>query len=161
MSTAELPGQQIQPPSRTDLRDDGVTTKGRHPARNNGMIPGTQITPLLRADIPELSQFLINDPATSYRFSHEVLLWEYFDGPRGPSESLTSSLIVRSAGKIIGHVGMCNRCFAATPSLHAALFWNAFAKSGERNVYVRDKHQSLPRDLPFGISMLDRDRAIL
>jgi hypothetical protein len=52
-------------------------------------------------------------------------------------------------------------CYASTPSLHAALLWNCFAKAGERNVYVRDKHQSLPRDLPFGFSMLDRDRAIL
>jgi hypothetical protein len=41
------------------------------------------------------------------------------------------------------------------------LLWNGFAKSWERNVYVRDKQQSLPRDLPFGFSMLDADRAIL
>jgi hypothetical protein len=52
-------------------------------------------------------------------------------------------------------------CYATTPSVQAALLWNGFAKSGERNVYDRDKHQSLPRDLPFGISMLDSDRAIL
>ena len=76
------------------------------------MISGTQITPLRRADIPELSQFLINDPATSYRFSHEVLLWKYFDGPSGPSEDSASSLIARSAGKIIGHIGMCHRQFS-------------------------------------------------
>jgi hypothetical protein len=346
------------------------------------MISGTQITPSRRADIPELSQFLINDPATSYRFSHEVLLWKYFDGPSGPSEDSVCSLIARSAGRIIGHIGMCPRqfivsgngatpvstmhaidwrgsdahpglgallmlrafatsktqyaiggteqaegifprlgfeekpklaifykvltpfhrlrsqgqglfrkwagtvkdtasvwrvrtppapqivelrsvptftdeidcllgqsslrivtcqrdhlllnyflrcplsgfsgwtihtsqgmigfavlkitpqgriqlgkivdcwlvtedpscwraavaalidrlralsadsvtCFATTPNLQAALLWNGFAKSGERNVYVRDKQQSLPRDVPFGISMLDRDRAIL
>jgi hypothetical protein len=52
-------------------------------------------------------------------------------------------------------------CYATTPSLHAALLWNGFAKSGERNVYVRDKEQSLPRDLPVGCSMLDADGAIL
>jgi hypothetical protein len=52
-------------------------------------------------------------------------------------------------------------CYATTPSLHAALLWNGFAKSGERNVYVRDKEQSLPRNLPFGFSMLDADGAIL
>jgi hypothetical protein len=52
-------------------------------------------------------------------------------------------------------------CYATTPSLQSALLWNGFAKSGEKTVYVRDKQQSLPRDLPFGISMLDRDRAIL
>jgi hypothetical protein len=341
-----------------------------------------EITPLRRADIPELSQFLTSDPGISYRFSHEVLLWKYFDGPSGPSEDSVCSLIVRSAGRIIGHVGMCPRqfivsgddatpvstmhaidwrgsdahpgsgallmlrsfatsktqyaiggteeaeavfpslgferkpkvsifykvlapfhrlrstdqgsfrkwagtikdmasvwrgrtgpvpqtvelrsaptfteeidclqrqsslrivtcqrdhlllnyflrcplsgfsgwtihtsqrmigfavlkitphgriqlgkivdiwldtedsscwqaavaalvdrlrahsadsvtCYGTTPSLQAALLWNGFAKSGERNVYVRDKQQSLPRDLPFGISMLDRDRAIL
>jgi hypothetical protein len=351
-------------------------------SKNNGMTSGTQITPLRRADIPELSQFLVNDPATSYRFSYEVLLWKYFDGPSGPSEDSLCSLIARSAGRIIGHIGMCPRqfvvpgdgatpistmhaidwrgsdahpglgaflmrrafassktqyaiggteeaeavfprlgfeprpklavfrkilvpfhrlrttdqglfrkwagtakdavsiwrartppvpqivelrlvptfteeidclqrqssvrivtcqrdhlllnyflrcplsgfsgwtihtsqrmigfavltitphgriqlgkivdcwldtedpscwqtavatlidrlralsaddvtCYATTPSLHAALLWNGFAKSGERNVYVRDKQHLLPRDLPFGLSMLDRDRAIL
>jgi hypothetical protein len=52
-------------------------------------------------------------------------------------------------------------CYATTPSLHAALRWNGFAKSGERNVYFRDKQQLLPPNLPFGLSMLDRDRAIL
>jgi hypothetical protein len=52
-------------------------------------------------------------------------------------------------------------CFATTPSLHAALLWNCFVKSGERNVYVRDKQQSLPRDLPFGISRFDADGATL
>lgn len=52
-------------------------------------------------------------------------------------------------------------CYAATPSLHAALLSNGFTKSEERNVYVRDKQQSLPRDLPFGVSMLDADGAIL
>ena len=60
------------------------------------MISGTQITSLRRADIPELSQFLISvasDPTTSYRFSHEVLLWKYFDGPSGPSEDSVCSLV--------------------------------------------------------------------
>jgi hypothetical protein len=52
-------------------------------------------------------------------------------------------------------------CYATTPSLHAALLRNGFAKSREQNVYVRDKPQLLPRDLPFGFSMLDADRAIL
>jgi hypothetical protein len=52
-------------------------------------------------------------------------------------------------------------CHATTPSLHAALLWNGFAKSGERNVYFRDKQHSLPGDLPFGFSMLEGDRAIL
>jgi hypothetical protein len=52
-------------------------------------------------------------------------------------------------------------CHATTPILHAALLWNGFVKSQEKNVYVRDKQQSLPRDLPFGLSMLDRDHAIL
>ena len=52
-------------------------------------------------------------------------------------------------------------CYATTPSLHAALLWNGFAKSGESKVYLRDKEQSLPRDLPFGLSMLEGDVAIL
>jgi hypothetical protein len=78
------------------------------------MIAGTQITPLRRADIPELSRFLINDPAKSYRFSYEVLLWKYFDGPCGPAGDAGCSLIARSAGKIIGHIGMCPRQFIVT-----------------------------------------------
>jgi hypothetical protein len=52
-------------------------------------------------------------------------------------------------------------CYATTPSLHAALLRNGFAKSRELNVYVRDKQQALPQDLPFGFSMLDADHAIL
>jgi hypothetical protein len=78
------------------------------------MISGMQITPLQRADIPELSQFLISGfgvPATSTFFSHEVLFWKYFDGPNGPSADSVCSLIARSAGRIIGHVGICPRQF--------------------------------------------------
>jgi hypothetical protein len=76
------------------------------------MPSGRHITPLRRADIPELSQFLIGGfgvPATSAFFSHEVLSWKYFDGPDGPSEDSVSSLIARSAGRIIGHIGICPR----------------------------------------------------
>jgi hypothetical protein len=118
--------------------------------RNNGTISGTRITPLRRADIPELSQFLISTSATPYRFSHEVLLWKYFDGPNGPSEDSVCSLIARSAGRIIGHVGMCPRQFivpgdgakpvsamhaidwrglAAHPGVGALLMLRAFATS--------------------------------
>jgi hypothetical protein len=50
--------------------------------------------------------------------------------------------------------------YATTPSLHAALLWNGFSKAGERSVYFRDKQQLLPRDLPFGLSMLEGDHAI-
>jgi hypothetical protein len=73
-----------------------------------------EITPLRRADIPELSQFLIigfGVPATSSHFSHEVLSWKYFDGPSGPSGDSVCSLIARSAGRIIGHIGICPREF--------------------------------------------------
>jgi hypothetical protein len=69
-------------------------------------------TPLRRADIPELSRFLISGfglPATSSIFSHEVLSWKYFDGPGGPTEDSVCSLVARSAGKIIGHIGICHR----------------------------------------------------
>jgi hypothetical protein len=69
-------------------------------------------TPLRRADIPELSQFLINGfglPATSSVFSHDVLLWKYFDGVSDPSGDSVCSLVARSAGKIIGHIGICRR----------------------------------------------------
>jgi hypothetical protein len=82
--------------------------------RNNGMISGTQITPLRRADIPALSQFLISGRgvgATYPLFSHEVLSWKYFDGPGAASGDSVCSLIARSAGKIIGHVGFCLRQF--------------------------------------------------
>jgi hypothetical protein len=81
------------------------------------MTSGARITPLRCADIPELSQFLTNaagDPADSYLFSHEVLLWKYFDGPGGPSGDSVCSLIARSAGRIIGHIGMCPRHFIVT-----------------------------------------------
>ncbi len=73
-----------------------------------------QIAPLRRADIPELSQFLISGlgvPATSSNFAHEVLSWKYFDGPNGPSADSVCSLIARSAGTIIGHIGICPRQF--------------------------------------------------
>jgi hypothetical protein len=78
------------------------------------MTSGMQITPLRRADIPELSQFLISGfgvPATSSFFSHEVLSWKYFDGPSDPSGDSVCSLIARSAGRIIGHIGICPRRF--------------------------------------------------
>jgi hypothetical protein len=73
---------------------------------------GTRIAPSRRDDIPELSRFLIDGfgvPATSPCFSHEVLSWKYFDGPSGPSEDSTSSLVACSAGRIVGHVGICPR----------------------------------------------------
>ena len=104
------------------------------------MIFGTKITPLRRADIPELSQFLISGfgvPATSSRFSHEVLSWKYFDGPSGPSEDSVCSLIARSAGRIIGHIGMCPRQFivsgdGATPvsTMHAIDWLGSAAHPG-------------------------------
>ena len=81
---------------RPSCRNNGMIScrnNGMISCRNNGMISGTQITPSRRADIPELSQFLISDPATSYLFSHEVLLWKYFDGPSGPSGDSVCSLI--------------------------------------------------------------------
>src|SRR5260221_13024155 len=76
------------------------------------MTSGMKITPLRRADIPELSQFLISGfvvPANNSVFSHEVLLWKYFDGPSDTSGDSVCSLVARSAGRIIGHIGMCRR----------------------------------------------------
>ncbi len=82
------------------------------------MTSGSRINPLRRDDIPELSQFLIGGmgvPATCSFFSHEVLSWKYFDGPSGPSgDSSVCSLIARSAGRIIGHIGTCPRQFIVT-----------------------------------------------
>jgi hypothetical protein len=78
---------------------------------------GTQISPLRRDDIPELSQFLITGfgvPATSECFSHQVLLWKYFDGPNGAVEDSACSLVARSAGKIVGHIGICPRQLIVT-----------------------------------------------
>ncbi len=102
------------------------------------MIFGTQIAPLKRADIPELSQFLISglgNDATAY--SHEVLLWKYFDGPNGPSEDSVCSLVARSSGRIVGHVGMCPRQLivsgdGATPisTMHAFDWWCSPAYPG-------------------------------
>src|SRR5258708_1062277 len=76
------------------------------------MTSGMQITPLRRADIPELSRFLITGfgvPATDSIFSHQVLSWKYFDGPSEPSGDSVCSLVARSAGRIVGHIGMCRR----------------------------------------------------
>ena len=73
---------------------------------------GKRITPLRRADIPELSRFLSSGfgvPANASYFSHEVLSWKYFDGPGGPAEDSACSLIARSAGRIVGHIGICFR----------------------------------------------------
>jgi hypothetical protein len=104
------------------------------------MTPGTQITPLRRADIPELSQFLINGGEhrpTSSHLSHEVLSWKYFDGPSGPLGDSAYSLIARSAGRIIGHVGMCPRQFivsgngkAPVSTMHAIDWHCSAAHSG-------------------------------
>ena len=100
------------------------------------MTSGAQITPLRRADIPELSQFLISirgDRVTSSHQSQEVLSWKYFDGPSGPSGDSVCSLIARSAGRIIGHIGMCPRQLivsggGATPvSTMHAIDWHSSA----------------------------------
>jgi hypothetical protein len=95
---------------------------------------------LRRADIPELSQFLnrgFRVPATSSFFSHEILFWKYFDGPGGPSADSTCSLIARSAGKIIGHIGMCHRQFvvsgdgcAPVSTMHAVDWMGSAAHPG-------------------------------
>jgi hypothetical protein len=96
------------------------------------MASGTGITPLRPADIPELSQFLICSrgvPATYSTFSHEVLSWKYFDGPSDPSGDFVRSLVARSAGKIVGHIGICLRQFivsgdgAAPVSTMHAIDW--------------------------------------
>jgi hypothetical protein len=49
------------------------------------------------------------------------------------------------------------KCYATTPSLHAALLWNGFTKWGANDVYVRDRQQLLPRDLSFGLSRFELD----
>ena len=77
------------------------------------------IAPLQRDDIPELSQFLIHGfgvPDNSPFFSYEVLSWKYFDGPSGSTEVSVSSLIARSEGKIVGHIGICPRQFIVSES---------------------------------------------
>lgn len=88
-----------------------------------------QIAPLQRDDIPELSRFLSSGfgvPANSFFLSPDVLAWKYFDGPSGPSGNLVRSLIARSGGKIVGHVGICFRQLivsgdgaAPIPTMHA------------------------------------------
>lgn len=80
----------------------------------NPKVSGMKITSLRRADIPELSGFLIEGfgvPATTTCFSHEVLDWKYFDGPDGPTEESKCSLVARAGGKIVGHIGICPRQF--------------------------------------------------
>jgi hypothetical protein len=113
--------------------------------RNHGMTSGTRITPLERADIPELSQFLISSrgvPATYSLFSHEVLSWKYFDGPSDSSGDSVCSLIARSAGRIIGHIGICLRQFivsgdGATPvSAMHAIDWAGSAAHPGSGVFL-------------------------
>lgn len=77
------------------------------------MTSGRRIAALRRADIPELSQFLTSGfgvPAGASFFSPEVLEWKYFDGPAGLlGDDSNSSLVARSAGSIVGHIGICHR----------------------------------------------------
>jgi len=100
--------------SRREYHDENGDFQRRPSCRFRSKPSGMRIIALRRADIPELSQFLIGGfgvPATSSFFSHEVLAWKYFDGPGGPSGDSVCSLIARSAGRIIGHIGMCPRHF--------------------------------------------------
>ena len=59
------------------------------------MASRSRITPLRRADIPELSQFLISGfrvPATFFFFLSRGALMEVFlDGPSGPSKETPRS----------------------------------------------------------------------
>jgi hypothetical protein len=99
-----------------------------------------QISPLRRDDIAELSQFLSSGfgvPAASSCFSHEVLSWKYFDGPGGPTGDSVRSLIARSAGKIVGHIGLCFRelivtgdAAAPVPTMHAIDWLGSAARPG-------------------------------
>jgi hypothetical protein len=109
------------------------------------MPTGTKITPLRRADIPELSEFLINSrgvSATYPLFSHEVLSWKYFDGPSDLSGDSVRSLIARSAGRIIGHIGICLRQFivsgdgAAPVSTMHAIDWAGSAAQPGAGVFL-------------------------
>ena len=131
------------------IRPDERGEFQRWPAcRNNGMTSGRQIAPLRRAEIPELSQFLIcglSVPETAYLFSHEVLLWKYFDGPSGPSEDSVCSLIARSSGRIIGHVGLWLRQLVvsgdgATPisTMHAIDWLGSTAHPGAGSLLMLD-----------------------
>jgi len=114
------------------------------------MTSRTQITPLRRDDIPELSQFLISGfgvPATSSLFSPEVLSWKYFDGPSGPSGDSVCRLIARSAGRIIGHIGICPRQLIAsggrTPPVPQTVELRsapAFTEEGDRTQAIRLKN---------------------
>jgi hypothetical protein len=107
------------------------------------MAAGNKIAPLRRDDIPELSEFLVSGfgvPADSPYFSHEVLAWKYFDGPctpAGDAADSTCSLVARSAGKIVAHIGMCYRDFvvsgdASTPvsTMHAIDWLGSAAHPG-------------------------------
>lgn len=105
-----------------------------------------QIAPLQRADIPELSQFLINGfgvSATSSMFSHEVLSWKYLDGPGDHSEDSVYSLIARAGGRIIGHIGICPRQFivsgdgaTAVSAMHAIDWLGSTAHPGSGAVLM-------------------------
>lgn len=104
------------------------------------MTSGKRISPLRRADIPELSQFLSSGfgaAANSTFCSPEVLTWKYFDGPGGPSDDSACSLVARSAGRIVGHIGLCFRQLivsgngaAAVPTMHAIDWLSSAAHPG-------------------------------
>ena len=53
------------------------------------------------------------------------------------------------------------KCYASSPCLHEALIRNGFVKKWENDVYIRDKQRSIPRELPFGVSMLDANHALV
>ena len=104
------------------------------------MTSGMRIAPLRGTDIPELSQFLIGGfgvPATSQHFSHEALKWKYFDGQSEPSADSACSLVARTAGKIVGHIGLCHRQLIVpgdgappVPTLHAIDWLGSAAHPG-------------------------------
>lgn len=125
-----------------------------------------QITPLRRDDIPELSRFLISGfgvPATSSFFSQEVLSWKYFDGAThidgrgGDSGDSACSLIARSAGRIIAHLGICFRQFVvagdgATPvsTLHAIDWLGSTAHPGSGSMLMLEAFKTSQTQFAVG-----------
>lgn len=104
------------------------------------MASGKQITPLRRSVLPELSQFLTSGfgvAADSVFFSPEALSWKYFDGPSGPSADPVRSLVARSGGRIVGHIGISFRQLivsgdgaAPVPTMHAIDWLGSAAHPG-------------------------------
>lgn len=120
-----------------------------------------EIQPLQPEEVDELSRFLTSGfgaPADAVFASPEVLHWKYFDpfavdfGPR--------SFIVRDAGPIVGHLGLCPSHFnvgqSQVPTLHMIDWLGAKGNPGVGASLLRMAQRLTPTQYGFGGSVAGR-----